>query len=181
MSSRELLLLRHAKSDWRTAESDFHRPLSKRGERDAPRVGKWLHRWGLRPDLVISSPAIRARQTACKVGEALGIEEEQIEWKTRIYDSSPGILLAVLAECHEQSGRVLLVGHNPELARLLVYLCGSALEMPVDGKVLPTATLARIGMPLDWRELQPDSGALISVTRPAAMDFPMDGPVNGNG
>nr|VFJ51791.1 MAG: phosphohistidine phosphatase [Candidatus Kentron sp. FW]VFJ56652.1 MAG: phosphohistidine phosphatase [Candidatus Kentron sp. FW] len=170
-SARELLLLRHAKSDWDAgAESDFERPLSKRGRRDAPRVGQWLRQEGLEPDLVISSPAVRARQTARKACKAFGIRADQIDWEARVYDASLGMLLDILAGCRQQTGRVLLVGHNPGLALLLTYLCGSTLEPPSDGKVLPTATLARMGMPSDWRELPTDSGSLISLTRPAAMD-----------
>nr|VFJ63745.1 MAG: phosphohistidine phosphatase [Candidatus Kentron sp. FW] len=170
-SVRELLLLRHAKSDWDAgAESDFERPLSKRGRRDAPRVGQWLRQKGLEPDLVISSPATRTRQTACEVFKVFGIEEDRIDWEARIYDAGLGMLLDVLAECRRRTGRVLLVGHNPGLALLLTYLCGSTVEPPPDGKVLPTATLARIGMPSDWRELQADSGNLVSLTRPTAMD-----------
>nr|VFK13023.1 MAG: phosphohistidine phosphatase [Candidatus Kentron sp. LFY] len=170
-NTRELLLLRHAKSDWKVAvSSDFERPLSKRGARDAPRVGQWLNRQGLRPDLVISSPATRAHRTARQVCKAFGIEENHIDWEARIYDSDTRVLLDILAECSPQAARVLLVGHNPGLVLLLTYLC-SALESPPDGKILATATLARLGMPPDWRALHPGSATLLSLTRPAAMDL----------
>nr|VFK42235.1 MAG: phosphohistidine phosphatase [Candidatus Kentron sp. SD]VFK48311.1 MAG: phosphohistidine phosphatase [Candidatus Kentron sp. SD]VFK79728.1 MAG: phosphohistidine phosphatase [Candidatus Kentron sp. SD] len=170
----ELLLLRHAKSDWHgEAKSDFERPLSKRGERDAPRVGRWLHRQGLRPDFVISSPATRARQTAREVCKALGIEEKHIHWEARIYDSDTGTLLDILTEYGQptEGQRILLVGHNPELSLLLAYLSGSTLGPAPDGKVLPTATLARIRMPPDWRALQPGSATLLALVRPTAMDL----------
>nr|VFK56233.1 MAG: phosphohistidine phosphatase [Candidatus Kentron sp. TC] len=167
--ARELLFLRHAKSDWRVAGSDFERPLSKRGRRDAPRVGRWLHRQGLRPDLVISSPALRARQTALDVCKAFGIGENRIGWEARVYDASLQTLWRVLTECNRRADRVLLVGHNPGLALLLAHLCPT-LELPPDGKVLPTATLARIRVPADWGTLESGSGVLLSLTRPAAMD-----------
>nr|VFK66681.1 MAG: phosphohistidine phosphatase [Candidatus Kentron sp. UNK]VFK69950.1 MAG: phosphohistidine phosphatase [Candidatus Kentron sp. UNK] len=168
-SVKELLLLRHAKSDWNAAASDFERPLSKRGMRDAPRVGRWLHGQGLGPDFVISSPALRARQTALAVCEAFGIGEDRIHWEARIYDAALQTLWYLLTECDQQAERVLLVGHNPGLALLLAQLCPT-LESPSDGKILPTATLARIRMPVDWRTLAPGSGVLLSVTRPSAMD-----------
>lgn len=168
--TRELLLLRHAKSDWKTpVDSDFQRPLSKRGVRDAPRVGRWLNRRGLLPDLVIGSPAVRARRTALDACQAMGIPEERIAWDGRIYDAVPGTLLTVLGSCPEVA-RVLLVGHNPGLESLLVFLCGPDLEPSPDGKILPTATVARIAMPQDWRAPQPGSGRLLSLTRPVAME-----------
>nr|VFJ90528.1 MAG: phosphohistidine phosphatase [Candidatus Kentron sp. H]VFJ91685.1 MAG: phosphohistidine phosphatase [Candidatus Kentron sp. H]VFJ98318.1 MAG: phosphohistidine phosphatase [Candidatus Kentron sp. H] len=171
MNSRELLLLRHAKSDWNTgADSDYGRPLSKRGLRDAPRVGHWLDRQGLRPDLIIASLATRAGETARAVCKGLGIEGVPIHWEERVYEASLQTLLTVLGECPEQAPRVLLVGHNPGLERLLAYLCGPDIEASPDGKVLPTATLAHMGLPWDWRTLQPGSGRLIALTRPAAMD-----------
>ena len=71
--SRELLILRHAKSAWDTsAATDFERPLAKRGRRDAPRVGRFLLDQGLIPDYVVSSPAERAKQTVIGVCEQLG-------------------------------------------------------------------------------------------------------------
>nr|VFJ58388.1 MAG: phosphohistidine phosphatase [Candidatus Kentron sp. DK] len=167
--SRELLLLRHAKSDWGTqADSDFERPLSRRGARDAPRVGRWLKARNLAPDLVVSSPAARARRTAGAACGAMGIPEDRIVWEPRVYDAVPGTLLTVLGACVGVA-RVLLVGHNPGLESLLRYLCRS-LPLPPDGKLLPTATLAHIAMPSDWQMLQPGSGHLVSLTRPAAMD-----------
>lgn len=76
---RELLLLRHAKSDWDSdVASDFERPLAKRGKNDAPKVGSWLYREGLVPDHVVSSPATRARQTAIKVCKRLDFKKRRI-------------------------------------------------------------------------------------------------------
>ena len=72
---KKLLLLRHAKSSWGAADlTDFERPLNERGRRDAPLVGEFIREQGLRPDLVISSPAQRTRETIALVIEAAGIE-----------------------------------------------------------------------------------------------------------
>ncbi|SDX72744.1 phosphohistidine phosphatase [Allochromatium warmingii] len=164
---RELLLLRHAKSDWDSGTAnDFERPLAKRGKNDAPKVGSWLYREGLVPDHVISSPAERARQTATKVCKRLDFKKKQIIWDAAIYDASVAALLAVLARCPHEATTVLLVGHNPGLEELILHLVGDELERPADGKLLPTATVARLEMPDDWRELSPGSAHLISITRP---------------
>jgi phosphohistidine phosphatase SixA len=84
--SRELLILRHAKSAWNTdAASDFERPLAKRGKKAAPRVGRFLLQQGLVPDFVVSSPAMRARQTVIAVCGQMDINPDQISWDDRIY------------------------------------------------------------------------------------------------
>ena len=81
--------MRHAKSDWGTpGERDLDRPLAKRGQRDAPRMGKWLRAQGLVPDLVLASPARRAQETASKVCKALDIGTQAIQWEPRIYDAT---------------------------------------------------------------------------------------------
>ena len=117
-AARRLLVMRHAKSDWDSGPgSDFDRPLAKRGERDAPRMGRWLREQALIPDRVVSSPAVRARQTCLLVCEALAIKKGQIHWEPEIYAAEVTTLLNVLARCPEKTQRLLLVGHNPGLGR----------------------------------------------------------------
>lgn len=167
---RELLLLRHAKSDWNSdAATDFERPLAKRGKSDAPKVGSWLYREGLVPDHVVSSPAERARQTAAKVCKRLDFKKKRIVWDAAIYEAGVSDLLAVLARCPEAAATVLLVGHNPGLEDLLRHLIGEDIEIPDDGKLMPTATVARLEMPNDWKALPPGSAQLLSITRPKSL------------
>jgi phosphohistidine phosphatase len=168
--SRQLLILRHAKSSWDSdAPTDFERPLSKRGQHDAPRMGAWLRQQGCIPDYVVSSPAKRAKQTVRRVCEALAIETDQTHWEPRIYEASPGTLLHVLADCPDKAETVLLVGHNPGLESLVEYLCGDRTPAPTDGKLLPTATVARLAMPDDWGQLETGCAHLISITRPRSL------------
>jgi phosphohistidine phosphatase len=165
--SRELLVLRHGKSAWDTgAPTDFERPLAPRGKRDAPRMGRWLDAQGLKPDHVVSSPARRARQTARRVAKALDLDREEISYDERVYESGLYDLLAVLAECPAGCRRVLLVGHNPGLEILVEHLGGSAVTIPEDGKLLPTATVAHLRMPTDWSTIGTGAAELVSVTRP---------------
>jgi len=164
---RELLILRHAKSDWGTeAARDFARPLAKRGKKDAPRVGEWLYREGMVPDAVISSPAERARQTALAVCKSMDLKKKKILWEEDVYAAGLDELLAVLARCPADASTVLLVGHNPGLEDLLRFLAGEEVEEPADGKLLPTATLARLEMPKDWKSLATGCAQLVSITRP---------------
>ncbi|MEY6431254.1 histidine phosphatase family protein [Thioalkalicoccus limnaeus] len=168
--TRELLLLRHAKSDWGAPfTSDFERPLAKRGKADAPRVGTWLYREGLVPDHLVSSPAQRARQTTNKVCKSLEFDDRGVVWDEAVYEADLPQLLEVLARCPSKARLVLLVGHNPGLEELLRHLAGDEVETPDDGKLLPTAALARIEMPEDWSRLGPGCGHLIAIVRPKAL------------
>lgn len=164
---RELLILRHAKSDWdSSAESDFARPLAKRGRKDAPRVGAWLYREGLVPTAIISSPAERARATTIKVCKGLDFKKKDIVWDDTIYEADVANLLAVLGRCPSQAATVLLVGHNPGLEELIRYLTGGDYDEPADGKLLPTAAMARLEMPDDWSRLEAGCAVLLNITRP---------------
>lgn len=168
---RELLILRHAKSDWDAGtSSDHERPLAKRGKRDAPRVGEWLYREGLVPDLVISSPARRAKQTAVKVCNSMDYKKKKIRWDADVYDAEVPDLLRVLARCPGDARTVLLVGHNPGLEDLVRFLGGEEVDEPADGKLLPTATLARLEMPDAWSALDSGCAQLTSITRPRKLD-----------
>jgi phosphohistidine phosphatase len=164
---RELLILRHAKSDWHArAPNDFERPLAKRGKKDAPRVGEWLYREGLIPDAVVSSPAERAKQTALKVCRSMDFKKRRILWEDALYEAGVSELLAVLARCPGDASTVLLVGHNPGLEELLTFLAGEEAETPDDGKLLPTAALARVEMPDDWTRLEQGCANLVDIIRP---------------
>jgi len=164
---RELLILRHAKSDWSAGNvGDFKRPLAKRGKKDAPRVGAWLYREGLVPDLVISSPAQRARQTAEKVCKSMDYKKKKIQWHAEVYGADVRDLLRLLERCPPTARIVLLVGHNPGLEELVLYLAGDEPDRQADGKLLPAATLARLEMPDDWSALASDCAQLTTITRP---------------
>lgn len=164
---RQLLVLRHAKSAWDTgASTDFDRPLAKRGRKDAPRMGEWLRETGLVPDYVVSSPATRARQTTTMACQAFGFANSRVVWDARIYEGNLEALLDVLADCPATAPTTLLVGHNPGLETLLRWLGGSALRTPPDGKLLPTAAVARVEMPESWSALGPDAGKVVSIMRP---------------
>ncbi len=150
--SRELLILRHGKS-YKTADGgDFYRPITDKGKRSAQRIGTWLMRQDLVPDYVVASPAVRAKETARKACKAMGLGNDDVATEPAVYRAARQELLEVLAACPATRRRVMLVGHNPGLEDLLRYLCGDAAN-PDGGKLLPTATLARLDMPASWRNL----------------------------
>jgi len=164
---RELLILRHAKSDWGSgATADFDRALALRGRKDAKVMGRWLHHQEWTPDLILASPARRAEQTALRLCRAARIPETAIVWTRAIYEASLATLLHLLASDAGDQPRVMLVGHNPGLEQLLLHLAGETIAWPPDGKLLPTAAVAWLEMPDDWANLPPGSGTLRSLTRP---------------
>ena len=161
--SRELWLLRHAKSDRNIITNDFDRVLNKRGQQAAQRVGVWMKLQGLMPDRVLSSPAQRAIATTRIVCSAIGIPEQDIQQDKRLYAEGLESIKSVLAASAVKAKKVLLVGHNPELEDLLMYLAGSA-NLPDAEKLLPTAALARLVMPDDWTKLEAGCASLLSIT-----------------
>lgn len=158
--ARQLFILRHAKSAWDThAASDFERPLAKRGERDVPAMGAWMHEQGLVPDHVVSSPAERAKQTVVGICRALGIKKKKIHWDDRVYEADLEGLLSVLSDVPSEAKSVLLVGHNPGLEFLFSHLVG-------DSSSVKTATLVHLETKKDWDALQTKCATLIKIKYP---------------
>ena len=176
--THELLILRHGKSDWDAGTDDFHRPLKDRGKRAAQRMGVWLQQQGWQPDHIISSPAERALVTAQKLCKAMGGDDSGIVRDARVYEATARTLLEVLAGCPEAARRVMLVGHNPGLEDLLMLLAREPVPVPADGKLLPTATLARLMLASGWQALSPGSATLETIIRPRELPkkFPFPGP-----
>lgn len=148
----ELLLLRHAKSDWTQNGSDFDRPLNPRGERDAARIGRWLQHQAALPDALLCSPARRAAQTAHAVCAMSGLAKSGIRWDERLYLASAGTLCQVIGELPDDCHRALVVGHNPGLEDLLLQLAPAALNYQQGHKLLTTATLAWLEWTGGWSE-----------------------------
>lgn len=163
--TRELWLLRHGKAERYDGNEDYDRALKKRGKRDAACMGAWLRTQGLIPDLVISSPAKRAHMTAKIICDELSIASGQIQLEKRLYDEGLVRVKSVLAECPGSVKRVLMVGHNPELEDLLIYLINK-MDSPAVDKLLPTAAMARLRMPDDWIHVEHDCAKLVSITSP---------------
>jgi len=151
---KTLLLLRHAKSSWKDNEArDFDRPLNQRGLKAAPAIGRLIRKRKLQPDLVVSSPAERARQTTQLVIEAAGLKTE-LRYDERIYEASVARLLGVVSELDDEAGMVILVGHNPGFAELLEVLTGEAHNMP-------TAALACLELNIEkWNKVRAGAGRL---------------------
>ena len=134
---KTLTLVRHAKSSWKdTSLSDRDRPLNKRGERDAPVMGKRVADSGIRPSLLISSPAVRAWTTAKAFAMALGYPREFLQREDDLYLASLDTLLDVVAAQEAGFNNIMLFGHNPGLTDFANYLSpGLTHNVPTAGVV----------------------------------------------
>ena len=158
---KALYLLRHAKSSWEDASlSDLERPLNERGRRTAPFMGELMKERGLLPDTIVSSPAVRAEETAQAVKEAAGLQCE-IVWEPDIYEAGPNDLHKIIAGLNDKFSSAMLVGHNPGMEGIVNYLTGSM------GVSMPTAALAVIELDIEkWSEVNDGCGRLITLIRP---------------
>jgi len=140
--------------------ADHDRPLKKRGKRDAPRMGTLLREEGLVPDLIISSTAKRALETAVLVADASGYEGD-IDVRREFYPGYPDAYIDALRETADENRIMMVVGHNPGLEELLELLTEA-------GEFLPTAALAQVALPLQsWCELNYEtSGEMVNLWRP---------------
>jgi phosphohistidine phosphatase len=111
---KRLILVRHAKSDWSLPDQeDWDRPLNARGQRDAPEMARRLRGRRLRPDLILTSPAVRALATATIMARAMRIAPSLLRPEERLYLAAPEDMLAVLRELGGTSRQLMVVGHNP--------------------------------------------------------------------
>lgn len=120
---KTLTLVRHAKSSWEDPGlRDRDRPLNRRGERDAPRMGKRIVEAGIRPSLIISSPAARAWATAKAVAKEIGYPLEFLQREADLYLASVEDFLEIVNAQDIGFNSLMLVGHNPGLTEFANYL-----------------------------------------------------------
>ena len=151
---KTLLLLRHAKAENPTAgSSDINRALNERGQKEAQAIGTFIRKQNLTFELVLCSPAVRARETAELVLAAAEVTAN-VRYDQRIYEASPRQLLEIISEVEEDKSAVLLVGHNPGMEDLLSALTAT-------GESMATGTLAKIDFNFDeWSRLTEGRGRL---------------------
>ena len=157
---KTLYIFRHAKSSWDNPDlADFERPLNHRGKTAAPFMGEVMRRHGFIPEVILSSPAVRARETARLAKEA-GDLGADIKHEERIYEASPQTLRQVAAEIEDEADAAMIVGHNPGMEGFIRLLTGERESMP-------TAALAIIELDIDsWKDIDANSGTLQKVMRP---------------
>lgn len=134
---KTLYLVRHAKSSWDYPElDDIDRPLSKRGKRNAPEMGKRLAAQNILPQQLITSPAKRALATARKIADEIGFPREAIGLEEKLYLASVEDIVEVIQKADDAAGSLMLFGHNPGFTDTANRLCGSDIyNIPTCGVV----------------------------------------------
>lgn len=157
---KTLFLLRHAKSSWNEPNlPDFDRPLNARGLKGAELIGTFLKKKKVSFDLVLSSPAVRARETIEIVLKTAKLPVE-VRYDQRIYDASPPALIEVITQIEEDKKKVLLVGHNPGVEKLLEMLTGGIAHVA-------TGTFAKIDLKAaKWTKVLESPGNLDWLVKP---------------
>jgi phosphohistidine phosphatase len=162
-----LYLMRHAKSDWHsTSQTDFDRPLNNRGSEDAVRVGQWLATQSLKPQVLLASPAQRARQTVQAVAGILGIKDHEVKFEPELYLASQSTLVNVLRVVADSTESILLVAHNPGMDELVEWLASEPPPLSDSGKLMTTAAIAMFELQDGWDNLKPGGATLQQLLRP---------------
>lgn len=165
---RRLVVLRHAKSAWPEGVADHERPLAPRGRRDAPAAGRALAEADCLPDLALCSTALRARNT-WELASAQWGTPPPVRFDPRLYAADVPDLMGVLHEVSPEVETLLLVGHNPGLAELVLDLAGDSLDNGLDvvRTKFPTSAVAVLSWHgTGWQALAPGTALLTSVTVP---------------
>jgi len=159
---KRLTLLRHAKSSWGQPDlDDLHRPLNQRGQRDAPIMGRRLITRGVRPSLIVTSPAKRARETAKLLARQIGYPIEFIQTEKSLYLASATKILEIIELQEDTFSDIVLCAHNPGITDLAHQLGNHSIG------AMPTCGLVTIESDTDsWNSFQDSSRTFIAYDYP---------------
>jgi phosphohistidine phosphatase len=160
---KRLTLVRHSKSDWSLpGQQDWDRALNKRGQRDAPEMARRLRARKLKPDAILSSPAVRALATATIMARELKIAPSIVRQDERLYLAGPADMLTVIRELGGNARHLMVFGHNPGITEFANRLsAGDRIDnMPTSAVFTATFAIA------DWSELDWGNG------QDAQFDYP---------
>ncbi|MFV0136792.1 SixA phosphatase family protein [Streptomyces sp. HMX87] len=164
---RRIVLFRHAKADWPQV-TDHERPLAERGRKDAAEAGRRLADTGIPFDQALCSTATRTRET-WKLAVHEFPERPKTVYEERIYEASPGELIALLNEVPDDLHNVLLIGHNPGVHGLAEILSGSAegdARERMERRGFPAAAFAVLSFTGSWKTVEPGVATLSDYWAP---------------
>ncbi|MEV7191958.1 histidine phosphatase family protein [Streptomyces sp. NPDC093510] len=165
---RRIVLFRHAKADWPQV-SDHERPLAERGRRDAPVAGRKLADSGIPFDQALCSTATRTRETWKLAVQELPQRPKTV-YEERLYEASPGELIAVLNETPDDVQNLVLIGHNPGVQGLTDVLAGESegdARERLNRRGFPTAAFAVLTYAGSWKALEPGVATLVDYWAPS--------------
>jgi len=152
---RTISFIRHAKSDQRVNLPDFDRPLNQRGKNDAPRMGKHIKNNYIQPDLILSSPATRAKKTAEFIAKAIDYPETEIVFIEDLYFADTETFFKIIHETGDDFKHLFIVSHNPGTTYIINRISNTRLDH------MPTCGIAEIEFDVNhWNEIQDKMGIL---------------------
>lgn len=139
---RRLTLVRHANAEQETDVRDFERPLSKKGHGEATEVARRFHERGLLPDLILTSAALRTRETADIFAKVLGIAPRLVQAEDSLYLAEGDHILATIRATGPRVAHLLVIGHNPGISATAIALAPEAVttDLPTCGALTMTVT-----------------------------------------
>jgi phosphohistidine phosphatase len=158
MTERKLVLLRHAKAEHTAQVSDAERGLTARGRKDAYAAGRWLAAEGIRPDLVLSSPSRRTRETWQEVQRGLGHPAPAV-FDPRLYEGGSADMIQAIRTTEPTVQTLLVIGHNPTVSTVSAALDPEA----PDDDGLRTGGLAVHRLSGSWNECGPREAPLTAA------------------
>ena len=166
VTMKTLFLVRHAKSSWENQGlPDNERPLNERGQQDAPRMGKRLASRGVKPDILISSPAVRAYSTAVKIAAEIGYQKDDIQTKAKLYFEGTSGILEIIRSLKSRINTAMLFGHNPTMTEAVNILAQTTI-----GNV-PTCGIAEIQFDVEsWQDVDKGLGTMQLFDYPKRID-----------
>ncbi|RPI65636.1 MAG: histidine phosphatase family protein [Ignavibacteriales bacterium] len=158
---KTLILVRHAKSSWKDETlSDFDRPLSKRGKKDAPFMGKLLKKNGIKPDLVVASSAIRALETAEVICKEMDFPKEKLIYDKKLYAAGDDDIIRVINSVNDSVENLMIIAHNPGLTDLANMLSDKFIDN------IPTAGVVELKFDESWADVRSQCCTFVSFEYP---------------
>ena len=162
----EILLMRHAKSDWHSHTADIERPLNKRGSRDAERMGRYLKQLNISPDRAVTSVARRAQDTANLVLESFLMVRDEMTVDKELYLAGLHTLLEAIQLYAIEGKTLLLVAHNPGMDDIVHHLTDTDPVYTDNGKLMTTCAVAHFQLDSVDDLDRPGKARLLSIIRP---------------
>lgn len=159
---KKIYLIRHAKSSWKEeGKSDFERGLNKRGKQDLKYMAKRLKSFDVMPDLILSSPAKRAKKTAIEIAKTIGYKVEDISFQDCLYDATLDSYRYLLDSLDDKYHSIFIVGHNPTITEAGEWLSGAILTN------MPTCSIVCMEFDTDsFKNIKEGSGKILFFDYP---------------
>ncbi len=163
---KELIFIRHGKSKEKEAgEKDIDRMLEGSGMREISRLGRYLKLNDIIPDMILFSPALRARQSAELIGDQIEIPPDKLVEHEDLFDASVRVILHIINELADELNRVYVVGHNPGLLYFAEFISGESLGQ------LPAGGLVRIVFEVNnWASITEKTGRIVGTIFPGEFE-----------